>query len=148
MFAERRTATFSPASFTFASCSSESPVVQRTTGRVFSTHTSRSSSTAAAFEKSITTSACTSHSARLVNTGYGFSIPVNLSIPATISITSSSFTSPEITCPIFPLHPCIIALTILYSSLLSPFSCVSFHKFLYSTKGTDGYSSQSLFSII
>ena len=44
-----------------------------------------------------------------------------ISMPATICAFGSSATSPVITCPILPLHPCIIIRTIFFSSIYPVF---------------------------
>ena len=117
ILADRRTAVFLDASSTFSNCSSESPVVQSTQGSCFSIQYSKSPSTAGATLKSITTSAETSQSLILVNTGNGFFPSSWASMPATNVISASSAARPAITCPILPLHPCIIAFIIIHNLL-------------------------------
>ena len=69
MLADFNTATFFDASSTFFNCSSESPVVQSTTGICLSTLYTKRSSTAFALEKSMITSAATSQTEIFGNTG-------------------------------------------------------------------------------
>ena len=120
IFAERSTAVSFAASLVFASCSSESPVVHSTNGSFFFAQYSNTLSVAFADEKSIIASASTSHVSISVNTGYPLSLLSTISIPATISASASFSTRPLITCPMWPLQPLIIILTIFRSS----FSCI------------------------
>ena len=117
ILADFKTATFWLASSTACICSFVSPVVQSTIGIRRFTPKANSASVAFAEAKSMITSASSRQSLMFVYTGYPLSRQSTRSMPATISIPSSSWTRLVITWPIWPLQPCIITRTIRQSLL-------------------------------